>query len=157
MRVRGPFAEYQLRGLGRSSSPAAQAVRCSTVDEALGLLGQMQLDDPVRLGPLLLEVEPIFGDGVSPQELLERVARLIARGLIEVIRVPLLPLSSEMPELYELPVYEPPVANEISDGVSVLAEAAVERAPVVEVAVEVTPLPVLQVHGLVTPPVAQTG
>ncbi|KIG12356.1 hypothetical protein DB30_01547 [Enhygromyxa salina] len=157
MRIRRPFAEYELRALGRQGGGAGERVRCSSFDEAMRLLGRMQIDEPRTLGALLSEVDPMAGDGTTAHELLEHAAVLIARGLIEVFRAPLTPLSSEMPELFDLVVEREPFENEISDGVSVVADTAIESPLVVEVLVEVEPAPVLEVGGTVTPRPATIG
>ena len=142
-------------GLG-AAAEAAQIVTCSGVDEARRLVGEMQLDEPAHLRALLFEVDSPFGDSAADMAhggALDQLAGLIARGLVTVTREPLTPMCVEMPELYEYtPLELEPFQNEIDDGVSVLAEAEVERPVAVEVEVVITPAPVLELGGQVTPP-----
>lgn len=158
MRVRRPFAEYQLDVLGRMRAGAdadAEALQFASFDDARQLLARLGPDDRSRLGAqlgaLLAEVEPVFGDGVSDAQLLDQAAWAISRGLIAVARTPLFPLCSELPELLELPYQPDPVQNEIDDGFSLLAEAKIEPALALEVQVEIEPPPTLEFNNNVEP------
>ena len=155
VRVLSPFAEFRLEAPGRRRDRPPE--RCRTFEDARDLIHSIYVDEHTDLCPLLSAFEPNYAEGPDLEELHDRLAHLLGRGLLTVVRTPLDPECSDMPELLDrLPEHEP-FENPIDDGVSVVAEAKVEPALTLEVEFEVEPAMVLEVESVVEPPAPQAA
>jgi hypothetical protein len=155
VRARSPFAEYRLHAIGRRSADRVRAL--PEFERARALIDRVYAHERLDLAPLLAEHEPCYAEAPAADELHERLAWLLTRGLLELETIPLDPLCSELPELPDVVLEHEPVENQIDDGVSVIAEGTPEPAMTYEVACEITPRPVLE-HGCdVVPPPAKTA
>jgi hypothetical protein len=153
--VRSPFAEYRWEPPGRRK--AGQPLRLSGFEDARVLVHSIHVGEPTDLAPLLSLHEPNYSEGPDVDELHDRLAHLLTRGLLQVVRTTLDPTCSEMPEVPEVVLEHAPFENEIDDGVSVVAEGRPEPALTVEVVCEVVPPPILEVSGNVIPPARPTA
>lgn len=151
--LRSPFAEFRWEQPGRRK--AGQPLRLSGFEDARALVHSIHVDELTDLAPLMAWHEPNYAEGPDVDELHDRLAHLLARGLLQVVRTTLDPTCSEMPELLEVVLEHAPFENEIDDGVSVVAQATPEPALTVEVQCEVVPAPILEVSGNVIPPTPQ--
>lgn len=148
--VRSPFAEFRLDAPGRRRD--RQPLRLLGFEDTRALIHTIHVDEQTDLAPLLSMHEPCYAEGPDVDELHDRLAHLLGRGLVQVVRTTLDPTCSEMPEVLEVVPEHAPFENEIDDGVSVVADAKVEPALTVEVEFEVEPAPVMEVSGNVIPP-----
>lgn len=155
MRARSPFAEFRLHAVGRR--PADRTQPMPELERARALIDRVHAYERIDLAPLLAELEPCYAEAPAVDELHDRLAQLITRGLLDIETIPLDPLCSELPEVPDVVLEHAPIENEIDDGVSVIAEGIPEPAMTYEVACEITPRPVLE-HGCdVVPPPPRTA
>jgi hypothetical protein len=153
--VRSPFAEFRLHLAGRRAAGSLQPL--ADLDRARALIARVHAHEHTDLAPLLATLEPCYAEAPELDELHDRLAQLVTRGLLDVETIPLDPLCSELPELLDVVLEHEPVENLIDDGVSVIAEGTPEPAMTYEVLCEITPRPVLE-HGCdVVPPPPKTA
>jgi hypothetical protein len=148
--VRSPFAEFRLDAPGRRK--AGQPLRLSGFEDARILVHSIPVDEHTDLAPMLSMHEPNYSEGSDVDEAHDRLAHLLTRGLLQVVRTILDPTCSEMPEVPEAVPEHAPFENPIDDGVSIVAEGKPEPALTLEVQCEVTPPPRLEVSGNVIAP-----